>query len=177
MLKKLSRELSPDLVYHSARHTAYVMDRTEFLAKSEGLSETEERLALLAALFHDTGFLTGPENHEEKSCEIARKELAEHGLNREDIEEVCKGIMATKIPQQPVNAIGKVLADADLFYLGTGRYDELSARLYAELKVFNPALTDAQWLNIQRDFLAKHRYHTRYGREVLEPVKQEITVK
>ncbi|MFN2423292.1 MAG: HD domain-containing protein [Cryomorphaceae bacterium] len=171
--EQLARELSADLVYHSARHTSFVIECAEFLAKAEGLSDEEVRLVRLAALYHDTGFLKGSDNHEEKSCKIAEKDLANHGLHTEEIEEVCSAIMATKIPQRPVNSIGKVLADADLFYLGTDRYAELSERLYAELKNFNPRLTDAQWLKIQRDFLAGHRYHTRYGREVLEPVKQE----
>ena len=58
-----------------------------------------EELQLLetAAYFHDVGFTETYENHEEKSCEIARKVLPIFEYNAFQIEQICLMIIATKI--------------------------------------------------------------------------------
>ncbi len=83
-------------------------------------------------------------------------------------------IAATKIPQRPKNILEKIVADADLFYLGTPDYKQYSEKLYKELKHFDPSINDEKWLKIQVNFLSSHSYHTKYGKEVLAPVKRNI---
>ncbi|MEO6230707.1 MAG: HD domain-containing protein [Ferruginibacter sp.] len=61
----------------------------------------------IAALYHDTGFIYVYNNHEEKGCEIAREQLPGFGLTPENIDNICALIMATKVPQLPMNELQK----------------------------------------------------------------------
>jgi uncharacterized protein len=79
--------------------------------------------------------------------------------------------MATTVPQAPKSKSGMILADADLFYIGTDQYDEYADRLIREMRHFDPTLTEEKWLNIQVNFLKKHHFHTDYALEVLGPKK------
>ena len=49
---------------------------------------------------------------------MAKEELPKFGLSEKDIELICGMIMATKIPQNPKTKLEKIIADADLEYLG-----------------------------------------------------------
>lgn len=168
---KLDKEIPPYLKYHSPEHTWYVLEKTIHIAKKEFVSEKELLLLKIAALYHDTGFTVQRENHEEIGCHIATKELKEFGLTAEEIEQICGMIMATKIPQRPKNRLQEILADADLEYLGTDRFDDFSNRLYLEMKHFQPDLSIEQWDEIQVNFISNHHYHTSYCRQFREPNK------
>ncbi len=173
LFERLEQGLSPNLVYHDLAHIRYVLEKTAFLAEREDFPKGERHLLLLAALYHDSGFLVGPADHELRSCEIARRDLRREGFSAQDIEKVCDAIMATKIPQQPDSDAGKILADADLFYMGTAEYDLYAEKLYREISFSRPDFSRTEWLEMQISFLQKHRYHTDYGQKVLEPVKQK----
>ncbi len=169
---RLDAELPSYLTYHNRHHTEYVVRMADFLALKEGCSLAERRLIAFAALFHDAGFLFGPEKHEEYGCEIARQELQRFGLSAKDNDQICGMIIATKIPQRPNNLLEKIVADADLFYLGTDLYTIFSDKLLQEIKHFNPALSDSDWQKIQVDFISAHHYHSNYAQSELEPVKR-----
>ena len=158
----LNSQLPKYLLYHDTEHTLYVLDRTVYIAKKEKVNSRDLELIKLAALYHDIGFITTVEGHEEESCKMAKKNLKAYGYSKSDIDIVCETIMATKIPQKPTNELGKILADADLEYLATKHFESISELLYKELKHFNPKLTKKEWNNIQIDFIENHRYHTTY---------------
>ena len=130
-------------------------------------------LLKIAALYHDTGFIISKDEHEAISCEIATKELKELGLDSEEIEQVCEMIMATRIPQNPTSDLAKILADADLEYLGTDKFLKFSQKLYKELLHYTPDLSLDQWNEIQVKFISKHHYHTNYCKQNREPKKQK----
>lgn len=170
---RLENELPSYLFYHDAAHTKTVINQARFIAEKEGLSSEDINLIEIASLFHDTGFLIQAEDHEERSCELALQELPQYNFSQSQIERICGMIRATKIPQNPKNPSEKIVADADLFYLGTSRYEFFSEKLYKELKFLKPEITDKEWFNIQVDFLRSHNFHTPYAIKVLEPVKQQ----
>lgn len=170
--RRLEEYLPHYLHYHSANHTKYVIEKCEFLARQEGLSQYEIELIKVAALYHDAGFLVGRKDHETKSCNLASQELPEFNFTKKEIKLICGMINATRIPQKTHNNYENVVADADLFYLGTEDYNFYSNQLYKELKHFNPELDEYEWYQIQFDFLKTHRFHTKYGKKVLEPIKQ-----
>jgi uncharacterized protein len=173
IFRRLDHELPEHLYYHSPQHTRNVIERSVFLAKEEGMGENDIDLIKVAALYHDAGFLIGREDHETKSCELATKELPEYDFSKDQIKAICGMINATRIPQQTHTIQEKIVADADLFYLGTENYDFYSNQLYKELKHIKPALSEKEWLNIQLNFLYEHSFQTKYGQEILEPVKQK----
>lgn len=174
IISRLEQELPGSLVYHNVNHTKYVVEKAVKLAASENITGRELELIKIAALYHDTGFLLSHIEHENLGCLIASRDLQELFLDPVEIDMICGMIAATKIPQRPKNIFEKIVADADLFYLGTPNYNQFSKKLYKELKHFDPSINDEKWLKIQVNFLSSHSYHTKYGKEILEPVKRDI---
>ncbi|MFN4762976.1 HD family phosphohydrolase [Gillisia sp. Q332] len=171
IIGKLEHELPEELAYHNAHHTKYVVEKAILLAGYENITGKELKLITIAALYHDTGFLIDHKEHENLGCQIAFRDL-QGLLNADELENICGMITATKIPQKPRNIHEKIVADSDLFYLGTTDYKKFSKKLYLELKHFDPSINEEKWLKIQVNFLSSHNYHTKYGKEVLEPVKR-----
>ena len=168
ILEKLPKHLK----YHNLAHTDHVLAKAVFFAENSGVDSKDLELLKLAALFHDTGFIDNPKDHEEKGCSIADEYLSK-GYSGNDMEKIHGMIMATKIPQSPTNHLENILADADLEYLGTDRFEEIGEYLYQELKHFNPDFTRQAWDELQLVFMQKHHYHTEYCRIHREPKKQE----
>ncbi|WP_424493743.1 HD domain-containing protein [Salinimicrobium sp. GXAS 041] len=173
LLKHFDSALSSWLTYHNSTHTNYVIEQAEFIGLQEKLSKNDILLVKFAALYHDSGFLIQREDHERLSCEIATRELKLHGFDATEIDRICGMIIATHIPQQPKTHLEKIVADADLQYLGTNNFEEFSSNFFKEIKHFQPELTRKEWDQIQIDFISSHTYHTNYGRKHLEPVKRE----
>ena len=173
LLDKLERELPPYLSYHNAAHTREVVANVQHLVRSEGVSEDEAQMLMAAALFHDAGFLKGYDDHETLSCEVAREYLPGFGYSPQQVENICRIIMATKMPQRPTNLAEEILCDADLFYLGTEKYHEGSDRLLMEMKAVNKLKHGTDWHKLQVDFLKKHHYFTLTAVKEQEKKKKE----
>lgn len=161
------------LTYHNANHTRYVLKQAEKIAMQENVSGRDLMLVKIAALYHDIGFLVNREEHEKLGCQIASSELLHTELTHDEINQVCGMIKATRIPQKPTTIAEKIVADADLEYLGTKNFDQFSMKLYKELLYSDPTLTYREWDEIQIDFLSNHTYHTNYCQSWKEPFKQK----
>lgn len=160
ILKRLRENLPEHLSYHSVMHVKDVIDAVEKIAKSEGVSDEDLVLLKTAALFHDTGFLYGSKNHEEKSCEIAVEYLSDNGYSDLHIEQIKGMIMATKIPQTPKNHLEQIVADADLDYLGRDDFFVIGDKLFEELSMFGIVNSERDWNLLQEKFLESHHYFT-----------------
>lgn len=161
IMGKLEKELPKYLTYHNAQHTKDVLHYARHIGTQENISEAEMNILLTAALFHDTGFLEIYKNHEEVSCNFAKKYLPGYGYNNEQIEEVCRLIMATKIPQVTYTPLEQILCDADLAYFGTDKYFSVAGKLYKELKSLGIISNYYEWLNYQIEFIESHNYFTK----------------
>lgn len=170
---KLKRELPNDLYYHGIHHTMDILRSAEMIGREEGIREEELLLLKVAVLYHDAGFTRVYKNHEEEGCIMAREDLPQFGFSADEIEEICGMIMATKIPQTPKTQLERIIADADLEYLGTDRFDDIGQTLYNEMKVYVSLEDEKQWNVIQMNFLKNHQYHTEFCRQNREPKKQE----
>lgn len=171
VIKALEEDLPLWLTYHNVEHTKYVLKQAEIIAKHEGITGRDLNLVRIAALYHDTGFLKDRKNHETLSCNFAFQDLREI-MTAAETDKICGMIMATKIPQSPTNITEKIIADADLEYLGTKYFFRFSKKLYQELLHYNPSLTLKEWDEIQIDFLTNHSYHTSYCQQMKEPIKR-----
>ncbi|MCF8275415.1 MAG: HD domain-containing protein [Flavobacteriales bacterium] len=172
ILDRLEQELPAHLTYHGHHHTIDVMEATERIGRSEGLNEVDLRLALVAAAYHDCGFLYGHKDHELKGCEIARELLPQFGFTSEEVDQICRMIMATKVPQEPKDQLSQILCDADLDYLGREDFEAIATNLFHELRELKIVETIESWNRIQLSFLAQHSYHTNYGKEYRQLSKQ-----
>src|SRR5262245_367649 len=108
LMAKLETELPSSVIYHTADHTRHVISATEEIASSENVTGEELLLLKTAALFHDAGFLQQADGHEEISCILARDYLPDFGYSSEQIEYICQIIMATRLPQTPLNHLGEI---------------------------------------------------------------------
>jgi len=172
VIEKLEKELSPALVYHNVQHTLYVYEKAGEIARAEGITGDDLMLLLTAAMFHDSGFIKTREGHEEFSCDYAREILPAYGYSKIQIEDIARIIMATRIPQSPYNKLSQVLCDADLYYLGTDSYNEISEALFAELNNVGEHIDRPSWVHEQEKFLKEHSYFTGYATGKLTQKKQ-----
>jgi len=173
ILQYLEKELPDNLSYHGLHHTLDVFNAAMKIASTENLSAKEIKLLRIAILYHDAGFTTKYKDHEEKGCEMARKNLPSFGYTDGDIKIICGMIMATQIPQTPKTILEKIICDADLDYLGRNDFYEISNTLFQEMKIYNNLHDEKEWNKIQKKFLDKHQYHTEFGKKHREHKKQQ----
>ncbi len=182
ILDKLGRELAPHLSYHNTDHIKDVCRVAEQIGRLEDISEYDMDLLLTAAYYHDSGYLKGAANHEEESCRIARTTLPDFDYSKEEIDQVCGMIMATKIPQSPETYLEKIIADSDLDYLGRDDFFPISEKLFKELSYLGVIKTADEWNRVQVAFLENHHYFTPTSlnlrdakkHENLEQIKQKL---
>lgn len=177
IMEKLENDLPTYVRYHNAQHTKDVMASADHLAEKEGVGEEDLMLLKTAALFHDTGFLQQMVGHEEISCEIARKHLPHFDYSPDQIDRICRIIMATRLPQTPEDKLGEILCDADLSYLGEDDYIRQSQKLFHELRTHNLVNTQEEWVVRQIEFLNQHKYFTETARKDHDIAKQKIIAK
>jgi uncharacterized protein len=173
ILNKLKKELPKNLTYHGVEHTKDVFKSAKLLARMEKVKGDDLTLLLTAVLFHDSGFLWQPYEHELVSCEIARKYLPEYDYSQEEIERICGMIMATKIPQDPHNKLEEILCDADLDYLGRDDFFKIGNGLYEELCMYGILNNENAWNKLQARFLDRHKYFTASAKKLRKEKKEE----
>lgn len=172
VIAKLQKELSARYTYHSINHTLDVLKQVQRIAAREAITDKEDIFLLkVAALYHDSGFLFLYSGHEEKGCDLAKKELPAFGLSAKQIEIICGMIMATKIPQSPKNLFEEIICDADLDYLGRNDFDPISNSLYAEFLDFGYVKDHDDWMQKQIGFLQAHHYFTKSSQQLRQPKK------
>ena len=173
ILKELKENLPEHLSYHSVMHVKDVINAVEEIAVAENVGGEDLMLLKTAALFHDSGFLYGAKDHEQKSCEIAQKYLLDYGYSQPQIDKIKGMIMATKIPQSPNNKLEEILADADLDYLGRDDFFKIGDKLFDELTMFGIVNSERDWNLLQEKFLESHHFFTKTAINNRNQKKQE----
>lgn len=168
-----SNKVFDKLPYHNLNHTLEVVNATRVIGEQSGLNDDEMESALLAAWLHDTGYIEGDKDHELKAALKAKDELTSWGASFKKVLEVTEAIKATKMPQQPESLVSKVVCDADLYHLASDEVLEHGRRLREEWRLLKGQdMTDEDWMRSSLEFMQEHRYHTPYGRAVLEKEKK-----
>jgi len=168
-------KVSKTVRFHTFQHTQEVVAACEVIADSYQLPEDDRLALLLAAWFHDTGYSSGrAKDHEAISIQIATDFLNTHAVTEELKNKILNCIKATRMPQNPMTTIERILCDADLFHLGTDDFKEKNRLLREELIEFGGEdISKKEWRKKNIEFLEKHQYFTNYGREKLQPVKEK----
>lgn len=174
IMTKLDKGLPKNLYYHNVKHTIDVMVQTEILAISEKVTREEMLMLKTAALFHDTGFLIGYDDHEFLSIKMARDILPQYKYTSEQIEVVCELIFATKLPPAPKNKMEMIMCDADLDYLGRNDFIPVSQNLFREMYERGKIRSIEEWNRQQYAFINQHNYFTETARKLREINKMEI---
>lgn len=162
-------------VYHNLEHVEKVVEAAAQIAKHYKLNEQENQAVHIAAWFHDVGYLLHQSNgHEEKSAVVATRFLKQEGASPELIEKVREAILATEIFSTPISLVAKIVADADLYNLGTVDFRKTNKKMWVEMKrCFGEKIPTREWFQSALELLEKHQYHTDYCRNLLREGKQE----
>jgi HD superfamily phosphodiesterase len=174
IIKKLSKELDPDLTYHSIDHTLDVLNSARNLAELEKVNEEDRILLQTAALFHDSGMLKTYIGHEEASVEIVEEYLPDFGYTREHIEAISGMIITTKLPQSASSYLEKILCDSDLDYLGREDFFMIAHQLQYEWNILDIRRTTLrEWYELQIMFLENHSFFTPSARKLRDEKKAD----
>ena len=122
-------------VYHTLDHTIETVETSVEIGLYYKLSKEQMEILSIAGWFHDTGYIYGPQNHEEKSVEIANNFLNQNDYPTESLSKVINCIMATKITSSPENLLEFIIRDADLVSLGRSDYFKTNNLLKQEFEM------------------------------------------
>jgi predicted metal-dependent HD superfamily phosphohydrolase len=175
-VRKLYEDHSNDVfVYHNLEHVEKVVKVAGEIANHYSLSDQQLRAVLIAAWFHDVGYLLYHSNgHEQKSAVVATDFLKQEDASQELIQKVREAILATEIFSTPTSLVAKIVADADLFNLGTTDFRKTNKKMWVEMKrCYGEKIPTREWFQSALRLLEKHQYHTDYCRNMLEKGKQE----
>ncbi|MBC5842275.1 HD domain-containing protein [Flavobacterium sp. F-380] len=173
--KLLKDKLSDSYTYHNFNHTLEVVNAVKTLAIAEDLNEVDTEMVLIAAWFHDTGYINGCDKHEISSSKIVPDFLIDKQKSSSYIETVCDVIQATTYNYNPTTVLAKVIRDADYHHFTTDDYFDRCELLREEWRVMRQIeYNDLEWakenLKVLRDY---HTYYTDYARTHWEPLKQK----
>jgi len=152
-------------VYHTLDHTIETVETSVEIGLYYKLSKEQMEILSIAGWFHDTGYIYGPQNHEEKSVEIATNFLNQNDYPTESLSKVINCIMATKITSSPENLLEFIIRDADLVSLGRSDYFKTNNLLKQEFEMRDhTTIKEIDWLIRSEKFLSSHSYFTNYAK-------------
>ncbi len=170
----LSEKLNPSYKFHDFKHTKSVFKACFLLGKKCKLKCKELESLLIAALFHDIGYIRTWKNHEEIGAYMAEEYLNSIGLRKERIKKIASCIRSTSLLIKPKSTIEKIINDADLSHLSQPNYINLSYALREEFENTRDIfLSDEEYFEGEIRFLSIHKYKTDFGIKTLEPLKIE----
>ncbi len=161
----LRKKLSHVFVYHNLSHTQRVIKYIQELLENEPINEDDTENLLIAAWFHDTGYINSIDNHEEQSVTISSEFLESKNIASEKIHAISKIILATKMGHEPENLVEHIIRDADCAHLSDKNFIEISDLLrYEWEQTNNKSFTDSEWTQENISFLTKqHQFYTNYA--------------
>ena len=160
------------LVYHNQVHTENVVNAAVEIANHYRLNDLDYFIVVTAAWFHDIGYYTEPARHEERGAEEVSIFLKRKGVEETTIQTIANCIRATRMPQSPETTLEKIVADADLYHLGTSKFNEINKVIRKEfIALHNIEISKEEWRNRTIRLLETHQYHTDYCRLLLNDTK------
>ena len=161
----LVRELSPKLTYHTLAHTEGVVKECRTLAPAANLSADDTEALLIAAWFHDTGYLDVYDGHEFRSMERAAAWLTAQGQPTGRVQLVETLIRATHRESKPETSLEKLLVDADMSNLASDDYRSRAELLRTEWElVLDKTYSTQEWAELQLNFMLAHKYLSDAGK-------------
>ncbi len=161
----LNAKLKGSYVYHNISHTQRVVEKTKELIEGLKIEGDAAVDLIIASWFHDTGYTEGPENHEDRSVQIATIFLKEKSFPEPRIQHISALIMATKMGSEPKTDFEKIIKDADLAHIGSKSFDEESELLRKEWDLTKgKKLTASEWVDVNIEFFTKkHKFYSDFA--------------
>jgi predicted metal-dependent HD superfamily phosphohydrolase len=163
------------LSYHNLAHTESVVSNVARIANHYRLDEKETFIVTTAAWFHDTGYSNGEvSGHERRGAQLAAEYLKKEEMEEAVVNEVEGCILATILPQKPVNLLQQIVCDADLYHFGTSEFSDWNKLIRKEEEQRTGKKIDkAEWRKSTIRLLESHHFHTDYCQEHLNGQKNK----
>ena len=162
----LKNNLDPRLTYHTLAHTTYVVKQAHALADAAKLAPADTELLLVAAWFHDTGYLDTYDGHEYKSMARAEAWLREKQIDAARIEVVKNLIRATHRNEEATTELEKMMVDADMSNLAAEDFRSRAELIRTEWELsLGKSYTNPEWAELQLDFMLAHKYQSEVGKD------------
>jgi predicted metal-dependent HD superfamily phosphohydrolase len=162
----LTNKLSQLYCYHNLQHTENIINAINEIADGMGLNDQQRLILLVAGWFHDVGYVSQIEGHEQMGARMAEQFLKDKKVDAEDISEVKSCILSTRYPQHPGSILEQVICDADLLHLGQKKFLHKAALIREEWRLTRRlTYTDEQWHSLNLEFISRHVFHTAYCRK------------
>ncbi|GAB1451393.1 hypothetical protein MASR2M47_14490 [Draconibacterium sp.] len=171
---KLRNETPIGYTYHTLDHTMEVVKNAIYIGSKENIGEDEMNMLVVAAWFHDVGYVKKYVGHETESAAMADKFLEQREVDKTIRDNIVDCILSTTFPQQAKSKIAEVLCDADLMHLGLSTYFGWAQKLRQEQKSAGvAALKQIEFEKESVRIFEQHHYFTKYCRDTLTETKQD----
>ncbi len=177
MLNLHNQKANPNLLYHSYAQTAAIVEQVETLSKTVKASPEVVEIALLAAYFHQTGYLENYQQAQAFSTSFAKQFLEKIGYPSTKIQHVIRTIEASY--QGKANTIPEALLLDTMQYVRYGeQFNDWSGLLRMERElVLNESITKQAWQAEQLQALLNVQFYTPYGKTTFAPLLGQNIVK
>ena len=178
-IRELFRDELPDgIKYHNADHTLHpttgVVAAANRIALSENISEHDRELLIVAAYFHDTGYIREYEKNEPIAARMAGRILKLIGYTPKEVKKIQKMILSTDLEREPKTLVEKILCDADLDHFGREDFFKMDGKLREGRRVKGIDVSDeAKWYKSTLEIVTKHRYYTESQKKLRGKGKQK----
>lgn len=179
-VKKLFKDrLSSLYTYHNLQHTIDVVTAAKTLADAVDLNSSDREILIIAAWFHDTGYINGCDNHEESSVVLANEFLQENEKSPDYMANIANLIRSTAFGYIPKSPIEKIIRDADYFHLASDDYPATSSALRMEWQNLDQKIfSDYDWNTENIEFMSdRHQYYTDYALKNWQPLKEKTVTR
>jgi len=173
ILATLKNDLHPSLDYHNVDHTLDVLGQVLCLADLAQLPERERELLIVAAIYHDAGFLHQKALNEPIGAELASQAMSTTGgYSKSEIKTVKHMILDTTLLMDECAQISNTdlspyLLDADLSNLGRQCFWAQTEAIASEAGI---DFTD--FLPISLGLMQRHSWQSDVGCQLYEQQKQ-----
>lgn len=163
--------LADELVYHNFNHSSDVVKYVEELAEHYEIDDREKEALLIAAWFHDAGYINKYKGHEKESVKIFYEFAQKNNYNNERNKLIEDLIMSTCHDKKASGLLEEILHDADIISIGSDTFFEKAELLRVEWERFlDKKFSDVEWAEIQVNFLVSTQFYTefaqkKYGKE------------
>lgn len=168
-LYKIVELIAPRLPYHNLDHMRQVSETCERYALMEEIDKRHIPTLKTAALLHDIVYVPGRKDNEEKSVEIARKILPEISYSSEEVENISRLILVTKVPTNPKDILEKIICDSDVDNFGRDDFFEKTELLRQESGVDKKTW----YIETTPDIMRHIRYFTESAKKLREAKLKE----
>lgn len=164
--KLFDEKLPRQLVYHNFDHTLNTVREARALGQDAALPEADQEALLLAAWFHDAGYLEVYDGHEYRSVEMAEQWLQEQQYPADRIAVVKDTIRATHRDEPRETLLQRLLVDADMSNMGREDFFARGELLRAEWETTQGrTFSNVSWAETQLDFLMASKFLTNVAKE------------